>query len=235
MTRPLVVSDGWVKLFADGSIASEGAFVRLQGGNVVANLGVRVSMSLTQFIRLGPSNFPTYTKNGFLVDALTIDDAFLHVESVTLNGAGRATFDLTNGLVGCHNEINFYAQTTANGGRIEVISVTPGISPGVKNINYKVIQLDVQGNAIPGQYYSNGKIFLKTVYDPAIYSEAAMKDLGYYGFKDAIDRNNFNIMNPVTNSPISRSFEGNSNGLIIFGYYNEINGQKIISTWWIKN
>jgi hypothetical protein len=34
-----VVSDGWVKLYADGSIASEGAFVRLQGGNVVANLG----------------------------------------------------------------------------------------------------------------------------------------------------------------------------------------------------
>ncbi|MCA6365216.1 MAG: hypothetical protein IM638_19445 [Bacteroidetes bacterium] len=53
MTRPLVVSDGWVKLYADGSIASEGAFVRLQGGNVVANLGVRVSMSTGAFVRLG--------------------------------------------------------------------------------------------------------------------------------------------------------------------------------------
>jgi hypothetical protein len=53
MTRPLVVSDGWVKLFADGSIASEGAFVRLQGGNVVANLGVRVSASTGAFLRLG--------------------------------------------------------------------------------------------------------------------------------------------------------------------------------------
>jgi The BURPS668_1122 family of deaminases len=53
MTRPLVVSDGWVKLYADGSIASEGAFVRLQGGNVVANFGVRVSSSTGAFVRLG--------------------------------------------------------------------------------------------------------------------------------------------------------------------------------------
>nr|MCU0434624.1 hypothetical protein [Bacteroidia bacterium] len=42
-----------VKLFADGSIASEGAFVRLQGGNVVANLGVRVSACTGAFLRLG--------------------------------------------------------------------------------------------------------------------------------------------------------------------------------------
>jgi hypothetical protein len=228
MNRPLVASDGWIDLYANGTITSEKAFVRLQGGNVVANLGARVSSSAAQFIRLGPSNFPTYAKNGFLVDALTIDDAFLHVESVTLNGAGRATFDAYNGLVGCHNETNFYAQTTSNGGRIEILSATPSTIPGVKNISYRVLQLDIPGNPMPGQYYGNGRTYIKTVYDPTVFSELDMKELGYYSFKDAINNNSkIDINGP-------RTFEGSVNGTIISGYYQEINGQKIISSWWIK-
>ncbi len=53
MNRPLVASDGWIDLYANGTITSEKAFVRLQGGNVVANLGARVSSSSGAFLRLG--------------------------------------------------------------------------------------------------------------------------------------------------------------------------------------
>jgi hypothetical protein len=56
-----------------------------------------------------------------------------------------------------------------------------------------------------------------------------MKDLGYYGLKDAIDNTSKININGV------RTFEGSANGLNISGYYKEVNGQKIISTWWIKN
>jgi cytidine deaminase len=53
MNRPLVASDGWIDLYANGTITSEKAFVRLQAGNVVANLGGRVSSSSGAFLRLG--------------------------------------------------------------------------------------------------------------------------------------------------------------------------------------
>jgi hypothetical protein len=32
-----------------------------------------------------------------------------------------------------------------------------------------------------------------------------------------------------------RTFEGSANGRNISGFYKEVNGEKIISTWWIKN
>jgi hypothetical protein len=52
MNRPLVASDGWIDLYANGTITSEKAFVRLQAGNVVANLGGRVSSSVGAFLSL---------------------------------------------------------------------------------------------------------------------------------------------------------------------------------------
>jgi len=100
---------------------------------------------------------------------------------------------------------------------------------GAKNVEYKTLQLDNQGNPISGQYVSNGATHTKTVYDPIIFPETSMKDLGYKSFKDAIDNpNKIDINGP-------RTFEGSANGRNISGFYKEVNGEKIISTWWIKN
>jgi hypothetical protein len=173
-------------------------------------------------------NFAEYIRNGFKINTSTLDDAFKHVDDITLNGAGKPTFN-SNSLVGCHNEVNFNTQLTNNGGRIEIVSSTPSGVNGIKNIEYKTLKLDNQGNPIPGDYVGNGATAIKTVYDPAIYPEALMKDLGYKSFKDAID----NLTKIDINGP--RTFEGIANGRTISGYYKELNGEKIISTWWIKN
>ena len=164
----------------------------------------------------------------FKINASTLDDAFKHVDDVTLNGAGRPTFS-SNKIVGCHNEVNFNAQKISNGGRIEVINETSTTVNGVKTVEYKTLKLDAQGNPIAGDYLSNGATHTKTVYDPNIYPEATMKDLGYKSFKDAIDNpNKIDINGP-------RTFEGYAEGKTISGYYKEVSGEKIISTWWIKN
>jgi hypothetical protein len=176
----------------------------------------------------GAGNFAEYVRNGFKINGSLLDDAFKHVDDITMNGAGKPTFNAEK-IVGCHNEVNFNAQRVSNGGRIEVISETPSGVAGVKNIEYKTLKLDNQGNPIAGQYVGNGTTHIKTVYDPAIFPEASMKDLGYKSFKDAID-------NPTKidiNGP--RTFEGTANGRTISGFYKDVNGEKIISTWWIKN
>ena len=62
-----------------------------------------------------------------------------------------------------------------------------------------------------------------------------MKDLGYKAFKDAMDNNKFDLINPVTGQAALRTFEGVANAKTISGFYKTINGENIISTWWIKN
>ncbi|MGZ7117244.1 MAG: hypothetical protein ACXVHS_07340 [Methanobacterium sp.] len=57
-----------------------------------------------------------------------------------------------------------------------------------------------------------------------------MKDLGYNSFKYAIDNNTFDL------PPIgARGFYGIANGRTIQGYYQIVNGEKVIKTWWISN
>lgn len=55
-----------------------------------------------------------------------------------------------------------------------------------------------------------------------------MIDLGTKAFKDAMDKNVFDI--------IKRKFTGVANGRTINGYF-EMNsqGERIIKTWWISN
>ncbi|WP_235820821.1 CdiA family toxin C-terminal domain-containing protein, partial [Flavobacterium covae] len=124
-------------------------------------------------------------------------------------------------------------QRVSNGGRIEVINETPSGVTGVKNIEYKTLQADIAGNPIAGQYVKNGEIHIKTVYDPNVYPEAQMKDLGYRAFKDAMDKNTFNVIDPLTNEVIPRTFKGVANGKTIMGHYKTVNGENIISSWWI--
>jgi hypothetical protein len=172
------------------------------------------------------TKFELYVKNGAKVDFTTIDQAYVHINDITLNGAGNPTFN-DRGLLGCHNYNNFIKQTVGSGGRVEIVNEIAGSVSGVKKIEYKILQLDAQGNVLQGQYSSNGKIFIKTTYDPAVFPELTMKELAYKAFKDAIDNNKF-----LPNS--GRVFEGIGNGKNIKGHYMELQNQKIISTWWIE-
>jgi hypothetical protein len=173
-----------------------------------------------------------YIKNGFKINASLLDDAFKHVDDFVPNGTGKATFNGEK-LVGCHNEVNFNKQLTSNGGRVEIVNSTPSSVNGVKNIEYRTLKLDAQGNPIPGQYINNGTTHTKTVYNPEVYPEPSMKDLGYKSFKDAMDNNKFDIIDPLTGFPIPRSFQGLANGKKIMGHYKPVNGENIISSWWI--
>ena len=182
----------------------------------------------------GVAIWAEYVKNGFKVNANIIDDAFRHVDEVTLNGAGKPTYSSGN-LVGCHNEVNFNAQKISNGGRIQVISESPAGVNGVKTIEYKTLQLDALGNQIPGQYIGSGSVYIKTLFDPTVFSELTMKDLGYKAFKDAMVNNKFDLVDPLTGNTLPRTFEGIANGRTISGYYKTINGENVINTWWVKN
>jgi hypothetical protein len=148
---------------------------------------------------------------------------------------GRSVAYGNGGISGCHNEVNFKAQlfSNGNGGRIEIVNESPTIVSGVKNIEYKVLEANSAGEPILGQYKYGGAIKIKTVYDPVIYPEPVMKDLGYKAFKDAMDNNRFDVV--LTNGASNRTFKGMANGRTIEGYYKEVNGDKVISTWWIFN
>jgi hypothetical protein len=60
-----------------------------------------------------------------------------------------------------------------------------------------------------------------------------MKDLGYKSYKDAMDNNRFDISDPITGDDIPRTFQGSANGRTIMGHYKTVNGENIISSWWI--
>jgi hypothetical protein len=233
--KPFYASDGWVDLYKTGAIRSGDDFYLFEKGVKKTaqkiNKNTEVVSGAGAPVRLGEEVLE-YIRNGFKINSTTLNEAFKHIDDFVPNGTGKPTFS-SNRLVGCHNEINFNAQRVSNGGRIEVISETPSGVAGVKNVEYKTLQLDNSGNPIAGLYVKNGESHVKTVYDPAVYPEATMKDLGYKSFKDAMDKNAFNVFDPLTNEVIPRTFKGSANGRTIMGHYKIVNGENIISSWWI--
>ena len=166
----------------------------------------------------------TYVKSGHKITKNTIDDAFDHINDVKLNGAGNPTYNNTQGIVGAHNLDVFNGQSVPSGGRIEIVNNGSTTVSGVNKIEYKVLAADSGGNPIPGQYFANGKVFNKTTFDPAVYDQVTMKSIGYDGYRNAIDNNNFGS---------ARSFNGSSGNLPVAGHYREVGSENIISTWWI--
>lgn len=166
-----------------------------------------------------------FVKDGHKIDVPTLSSGYLHIEDVVLNGAGKPTYNSTHGIVGAHNIDNFLAQTIPNGGRIEVVTSVGTSATGVNKIQYRVLALDGQGNPIPGQYFSNGTVFTKTTFDPSVYPPDVMKRNGYEGYHQAIETGNFGP---------ARSFSGSTrDGLPIAGHYKNVDGENVISTWWI--
>lgn len=70
----------------------------------------------------------------------------------------------------------------------------------------------------------NGKVFTKTTFDPIVYDQATMKSIGYDGYRNAIDNNNFGLL---------RTFNGTSRSYPVTGHYKDDGGENVISTWWI--
>ncbi|MFL1897211.1 hypothetical protein ACJRPK_16025 [Aquimarina sp. 2-A2] len=175
-------------------------------------------------------DFPTYSRNGFKVDTESIDNAFTHINDVELNGMGQVKYN-NGSLIGCHNINNFRSQTISNGGRIEIITETPKNTSGIVEIEYKVLKNDGSGDFMSK---SDGtiKAFTKTTFDPVIFSEFKIKQIGYDAFKNAIANNTFD---QLSISRSNRSFSGNVGSMTIEGFYKEVDGDKVISTWWISN
>lgn len=98
------------------------------------------------------------------------------------------SFDgITNkGIYGTHN-INEFAQAASENG-IKIISQTPSNVKGISEVVYQLPKKDRAGNIIHGEFKE--KPFVKTVYDPKVFSDQKILDLGQQaassGYKDAI-------------------------------------------------
>ncbi|HET6226689.1 MAG TPA: CdiA family toxin C-terminal domain-containing protein, partial [Bacteroidia bacterium] len=163
-----------------------------------------------------------YIKDGARLEIATVENAFkTHVKVVEkVSGAG---------VSGGHNMIEF-KKTALPGQRVLITSEKPltGV-PGVTTYKYLIYAQDAKLNTLKTFIQKDGQdlYFIKTVYDPAIISDATMIDLGAKAFKNAMDTNGFTIGN--------RMFTGTANGRTIVGYFEVVNGERIPRTWWIEN
>ncbi|RMH87772.1 hypothetical protein EA797_19960 [Stutzerimonas zhaodongensis] len=85
-----------------------------------------------------------------------------------------------------HNQNFFNQAATANG--VKVLSETPTSVGGITTIRYQIPAYDRAGN-LDG--FKN-KVFAKTVYDPKVFTDQKMLDLGQQaaasGYKDALSK-----------------------------------------------
>lgn len=97
-------------------------------------------------------------------------------------------FSQKNGISGGHNADEFYSAANQNG--VKVLREIPTGVPGITKIEYQIPTKDRAGN-FTGNYKGNGsKPFEKTVYDPKIFTDQKMLDLGQQasikGYADAM-------------------------------------------------
>ena len=98
-----------------------------------------------------------------------------------------ATFDgitQKSGISGTHNADAFNQAVSTNGAKI--VGQTPGSANGITEISYQIPAYDRAGNIVGYK----AKVFTKTVYDPKVFSDQKILDLGQQaassGYKSAI-------------------------------------------------
>jgi hypothetical protein len=74
------------------------------------------------------------------------------------------------GVKGAHNMVSFDSVAAEKG--LRVLSKEPGGVEGIYQIKYQIPKLDAALNPIPGEF--KAQEFLKTVYDPKVYSDSEM-------------------------------------------------------------
>jgi len=91
-----------------------------------------------------------------------------------------------SGISGTHNLDAFSQAASSNG--IKILGETPTSVKGIANIEYQIPAYDRAGNVIGYK----AKEFTKTVYDPKIFSDQKILDLGQQaaasGYKDALSK-----------------------------------------------
>ncbi len=91
-----------------------------------------------------------------------------------------------NGIGGTHNLDVFKQAVTANG--VKMLSETPTSVAGISTVRYQIPAYDRAGNVVGFK----DKVFPKTVYDPRIFTDQKILDLGQQaaasGYKDALSK-----------------------------------------------
>ncbi|MGH1474746.1 contact-dependent inhibition toxin CdiA [Yersinia proxima] len=89
-----------------------------------------------------------------------------------------------NGIGGTHNADAFNQAVSTNG--VKIIGQTPGSANGITEISYQIPAYNRAGNVVGYK----AKVFTKTVYDPKVFSDQKMLELGQQaasnGYKSAI-------------------------------------------------
>lgn len=92
---------------------------------------------------------------------------------------GPDGFSQKAGISGTHNLDEFMQAAAQN--KVKIVSQTPGAIRGISNIEYQIPSLNSAGGVAvdaAGMPIIKNQLFTKTVYDPAIYSNATMLELG---------------------------------------------------------
>jgi len=228
--RKIIASNEDVLVYHDGTVSS-GQFYEIIGDTRKSidnpNPPKKGITDKTQFVMM--ADYSEYVMNGARINEMILEEAFQHQKNIKLNGVKKASYSRASGLIGGHEKQVFMKETiTKNDGRIEIISQTAGTINGVEIIQYKVRELDKWGKIVPNEYFKSGTVFTKTVYDSNVISDKSMKDMGYIAFKDAMDNNKFYPED-------ARTFKGIANGQIITGHYKEVNGEKVLNSWWLSD
>lgn len=98
-----------------------------------------------------------------------------------------ANYTQKKGITGAHNADAFYDAAKQN--NVKIVSETPTGTKGIIQIEYQIPAKDREGNII-GLKNNGAEPFKKTIYDPAIFTDEKMLQLGQdaaaRGYKDAI-------------------------------------------------
>ena len=127
-------------------------------------------------------------------------------------------------IKGGHNKVKFFDYLRNNNIQINEIARNKSAINGVEEIIYKIPSKDAAGNILKdasGNIIWKNQEFRKTIFDPAIISEAEMISIGEQAMKEGLDSVRLTFQNG-SNTIIDAVAP---NGLKFKGYWNSITGE----------